>query len=427
MADARVQYHIVGMSCSFCAETINRAYERTDGVEDVDVSVAHEEVLVQYDDDVVELMDTVRDLGYTVRDPDKEKRFEQQRAELEAGKRDLLIAGGASLVTALVMAVMIARNGWNLFAAAEAAWMTYAPLGFALLTMFWPGWYIKAKAYHSLRRGILNQHVLLEAGAFAGLAGGFLGLHVWRDFPTVHFFAVSTSVTAYHILSEYTSLVVRTRASRAVEGLLDLRPDTARRVTEDGEVEAVEVEDLVEGDRVMAEVLPGVRGGRDGAFRVGGAGKQFRRATRQRRRHQHRLFGRDRGPRRGMSGGRAPRRTAEEQQVVGVAVAVPAVGLDSVLPESFNPFLDGRILVSQFLDGGVAVDVDDVNLPAVTGVDVLEVVHGADDVHVVRNVVALPEELDLSVDVELDEPIDRRRPVQVRGKRFDARFEARFE
>jgi cation transport ATPase len=258
MADAQVQYHIGGMSCSFCAETINKAYDRTDGVEEVDVSLAHEEVLIQYDDErigEVELKDTIRDLGYTIRDPDKEIRFEQQQEELKEGKRDLLISGGASIITALMMGVMIARNGWNIFAEAEAAWMSYASLGLALMTMFWPGWYIKDKAYNSLKRGIFNQHVLLEAGAFAGLAGGFLGLYVWPNFPTVHFFAVSTFITTYHILSEYTSLIVRTRASRAVEGLMDLRPETARRMTEDGDVEEVEVEDLVEGDRVR--VKPG--------------------------------------------------------------------------------------------------------------------------------------------------------------------------
>jgi heavy metal translocating P-type ATPase len=61
-------------------------------------------------------------------------------------------------------------------------------------------------------------------------------------------------ITTYHVLSEYTSLVVRTRASQAVQNLLDLRPDTARRVS-DGEVEEVPIDDLEVGDRVR--VKPG--------------------------------------------------------------------------------------------------------------------------------------------------------------------------
>ena len=260
MATKQVQYNIGGMSCSFCAETINKAYGRTEGVEDVDVSLAHEELLVQYDDTVLSeatVKDVVRDLGYTIRDPDKQKRFEQQQAELETGKRNLLISGVASLIALALMGVMVATNGWNLFAETESPIQWTIQLGLALVTMFGPGRYIKSKAYNSLKRGIFNQHVLLEAGAFAGLLGGFLGIFVFTGsgFPVVHFFVVATFITTYHILSEYTSLIVRTRASRAVNDLMDLQPGTARRVDENGEIADVEVDKLAVGDRVR--VKPG--------------------------------------------------------------------------------------------------------------------------------------------------------------------------
>lgn len=254
MSTARVHYDIGGMSCSFCAESIRKAYKRTEGVEEVNVSLAHEEVRLRYDEDLlseVELKDTLRDLGYTIRDPDKQKRFEEQQKQVEQAKRRLTLAGVASLVTAGLMLFMIfVRGSFE----SDALWMDLVTLGLALGTVFGPGRYIIEKAYNSLRRRIFNQHVLLEAGAFAGLFGGFLGLFVFPAFPTVHFFAVSVFITTYHILSEYTSLIVRTRASRAVQGLLDLRPDTARRV-HDGTVEEVGVSELEVGDHVR--VKPG--------------------------------------------------------------------------------------------------------------------------------------------------------------------------
>ncbi|WP_222917485.1 cation-translocating P-type ATPase [Natrinema sp. SYSU A 869] len=255
METAREQFAVGGMSCSFCAESIRKAYDRTDGVADVDVSLAHEGVLVQYDEvtvSEVELKDTLRDLGYTIRDPDKQMRFREQQAELESGKRRLVLTGGASVVAAALMLWMIVVRGR--FESGSLS-MDLVTLGLALGTMFVPGRYILEKAYHSLRRGIFNQHVLLEAGAFAGLLGGLLGLTVFPDFPTVHFFAVAVFITTYHVLSEYTSLLVRTRASQAVQDLLDLRPDTARRVADDGTVEEVAVDDLEVGDRVR--IKPG--------------------------------------------------------------------------------------------------------------------------------------------------------------------------
>jgi len=54
---------------------------------------------------------------------------------------------------------------------------------------------------------------------------------------------------------EYTSLTVRTRASQAVQSLLNLQPDTARRVTRNGEIEEVPVDDLEVDNRVR--VKPG--------------------------------------------------------------------------------------------------------------------------------------------------------------------------
>ncbi|MFB6220345.1 MAG: heavy metal translocating P-type ATPase [Halolamina sp.] len=254
MGTTQQQFNVGGMACSFCAESIEKAYDRTDGVEDVDVSLAHEEVLVRYDDErlhEVEVKDTLRDLGYTIRDPDKEQRYEEQQAELADGKRRLLLAGGASVVTTVLMLWMVFGRGR--FESASLG-MDLVTLGLALGTMFGPGRYILAKAYQSLRRGIFNQHVLLEAGAFAGLLGGVLGLFVFPGFPTVHFFAVSVFITTYHVLSEYTSLIVRTRASQAVQDLLDLRPDTARRITATG-VEECPVDELEVGDRVR--VKPG--------------------------------------------------------------------------------------------------------------------------------------------------------------------------
>lgn len=97
--------------------------------------------------------------------------------------------------------------------------------------------------------------MLLEFGAFAGLTGGLLGLFVSPAFPAPDFFAVATFITTYHILSGYASLLVRTRSGQAVRRLLDLQPDTARVVRDDGREEEIPIDEVRVGDRVR--IRPG--------------------------------------------------------------------------------------------------------------------------------------------------------------------------
>src|SRR5574338_1389957 len=125
----------------------------------------------------------------------------------------------------------------------------------ALVLVFGIGSHILRMAYQAIRGAILNQHVLLEIGAFAGITGGAIGFFIGRpDYPTAAFFAVSVMVATYHIFSEWLSLIVKTRSSQAVKRLLDLQPDMAR-VLRDGREVEVALAEVIVGDRVR--IRPG--------------------------------------------------------------------------------------------------------------------------------------------------------------------------
>jgi P-type Cu+ transporter len=248
----KLQLKIGGMACSFCVASITKALGRMDGVRNVNVNLAHEEALIEFHPGVVsadDLQETLRDLGYTIRDSNKVRAFEEQEAELRQQRDNLLFAAGLSAVSLMAMALMWMER---LPPQGMAALYWLMPT-LALSAMFGPGWHILTMAWASLRRGILNQHVLLEFGAFAGLIGGFLG-YVNPAYPAPDFFGVAVFVTTYHILSGWVSLLVRTRASEAVRKLLALAPATARLVRDDRE-EVLPIGQVVAGDRVR--VRPG--------------------------------------------------------------------------------------------------------------------------------------------------------------------------
>lgn len=244
----KVQYKIGGMSCSFCVSTIQRALGRMDGVQDVHVSLAHEEALVEYDPIKISpeaLKDTLIAVGYTVRDPEKVRSFEEEEEEIRRERDRLIVAASLTGITLLLMLLM-----WlgRMFPYTRSISSTLA-----FITVFIVGWPILKMAWGSFGRWIFNQHVLLEFAAFAGLSGGILGLYL-PQFPAPDFFGVAVFVTTYHILSQYTSLLVRTRSSQAVRKLLSLQPSTAR-VVRDGKEEEVPTEQIRPGD--LVRVRPG--------------------------------------------------------------------------------------------------------------------------------------------------------------------------
>src|SRR6266702_7483717 len=299
---ARFRAKIGGLHCSLCTGTLEKALGRLPGVEKVAVSLTHEQALVEYDPTVIrpdDLLETLRDIGYQIWDPRKLRPFEEEESALVREGKRLLVAIGFSLLTiALILQVsgiwsvlvplvigftllataFLILRGRGIFTAivgvtalglltgailvanalgiarAAVPWVVGA---FAFLVVFGVAQHILVMAWQSLRRGILNQHVMLEAGAFAGIVGGLIGLFVPSvSYPAAPFFAVSVLVATYHIFSEWLSLLVKTRSSQAVKRLLDLQPDTARVVQGDQEREVPIGEVVVS---YLVRVLPGER------------------------------------------------------------------------------------------------------------------------------------------------------------------------
>jgi heavy metal translocating P-type ATPase len=308
----RIRAHIGGLHCSLCTGTIEKALGRRPGVDKVSVSLTHEQALIEYDPRVTrpeDLLQTLKDIGYTVSDPRKVQPFEEQERALVHERGRFLTALTWSIaamglagypvsslwfwlcvfsIASLVVFSFVVLRSWgtrialagSAFLAAFGAGIYYLQLqgafgsltpwiagSLAVFLIFGVGWHILRMAAAALRRGILNQHVLVEFGGMAGLVGGIVGL-IWNppDFPTTAFFSVAVMVMTYHIFSEWLSLIVKTRSSQAVKKLLDLQPDVAHVVRNGKEVE-VPFDDVRVGD--LVRIRPGERVPVDGVVESG--------------------------------------------------------------------------------------------------------------------------------------------------------------
>jgi heavy metal translocating P-type ATPase len=265
-----LQLKIGGMSCSFCSNAIERGLGREKGVEEVHVSLAHEEALVRFRPDVTNearIKDVLRSLGYIVRDPRKVGAFDEQLDLKRKERNDLISAASLALVMFGAMAAMW-LDLWQM-----QDWHAWTAWGFATYVFGWNGRRIIRMAWGAGRRGITNQHVLLSVGAVGAYIGGvlgapvpFLGWYGFVGFPPVDFFGVVVFLTTYHLLSGYVSLVVRTKASESVRRLLEMQPPTAR-VVRDGMEEEIAIDEVAVGD--LVRVRPGDRVPVDGVVEDG--------------------------------------------------------------------------------------------------------------------------------------------------------------
>ncbi len=249
---AKLQMKVGGMHCSLCTESIRKAVGRIDGVQSVQVSIAHEEALIQYDParvNAMVLQEALEDLGYTVHAPDQAEIFAQEERGLAMARRKAFMAGGFLLGASALMVLMLLMGPQLLLAAAMGVLALFTALGPARFIIFRNGW-------QSIRRGILNQDVLVSASALGGLLGGLVGLMV-PAVPAGGFFGATVFVLAFHLIGGYVSVLVHVRASQSVRRLLALEPQTARRIEANGNEVEVPLERLAVSD--LVRVRPGER------------------------------------------------------------------------------------------------------------------------------------------------------------------------
>ena len=234
---------VEGMDCADCAQTIERAVSRLDGVTNVAVSFPVATMRVEYQPSGIELdtiVTRVERLGYRVDLPERATR----KAPFVTRERTTFVAAGL-LLLALVVDFATSLSAVPLYAAAIVAG------GFPLARS-------GVRALIATRRPDIN---LLMAIAAIGAAA----IDAWLE---------AALVVVLFSIGEWLEGRAVDRARRELAGLVALAPETARIRRREGEgpfAQVVEVEvtldEVVVGD--FAVVRPGERIPVDGVVREG--------------------------------------------------------------------------------------------------------------------------------------------------------------
>lgn len=260
---ANLELPISGMTCTNCANTIQRRLNKTDGVLEANVNYANEKAVIRYVPGAVtrsELVAAVRKAGYDVIEAADDADLE----DAEAAARDAEIRHQTrrfvvGLIFTLPLFLFSMSRDLGLIGHwAHATWVNWLFLVLATPVQFYVGWDYYVGAYKSLRNGSANMDVLVAMGSsvayFYSIAvlialtfgSTVLGEHVY--------FETSAMIITLIVLGKLLEARAKGRTSEAIKKLMGLRAKTARVVRQDALVD-IPIEEVVRGDIVV--VRPG--------------------------------------------------------------------------------------------------------------------------------------------------------------------------
>ena len=246
-ATARSDLSIEGMTCAACANRIQRALGKLDGVDDAQVNFATGRATLLYGSGTgeAEFRSVIEGLGYGIVDTDEADDSEERRAA-ELLRRFVVAAVLAVPVVLLSMFTPLQFDGWE--------WLVAV---LATPVIFWSGWTFHRATWMNLRHGSTTMDTLVSMGTLSAwlwstvvLVGDVDGGHVYYETGMV--------IVALILLGKWFEVRAKRRSGDAIRALADLGARTAR--LEDGT--EVALDDLVVGMRFV--VRPGEKIATDG-------------------------------------------------------------------------------------------------------------------------------------------------------------------
>ncbi|MBK4072831.1 copper-translocating P-type ATPase [Staphylococcus aureus] len=260
-------FAITGMNCASCAQTIEKATRKLDGVLEANVNLATEKMNIQYDASAVsvsDIMDAVSNAGYEARediesaesvDEDREKK---QRAIKNLWKRVWISAVFSVPLLYIAMGHLL---GAPLPSVIDPA---FNPAAFAIIQIVLTlpvvivNRSIYAVGYKTLFRGHPNMDSLIAIGTGAAFLYGIFAtiMILWGEvsFANDLYFETAAVILALITLGKYLETLTKGKTSDAIKKLMGLAPKTAIVVRDGKEVE-ISIDEVVVGDTLI--VKPG--------------------------------------------------------------------------------------------------------------------------------------------------------------------------
>ena len=272
----RITLRIGGMTCTSCAQTIENALRKTEGVREANVNLATEKATISYSLGEIgfgEIKDVVENVGYQVlgREDQRAKFEEEENRELQAfstARKRALIAWTLTIPIILWMIPdMILGVPWP-----NSTVFNLGMIAIATPILLYPGWTTYKSAAKAIRHRTANMDVLIMLGTLASFLTGPASFFA----SIANYAGVGAMIMSFHLTGRYIEAKAKGRASQAIRRLLELEAKTARILREGKEVE-VPIDEVQVGDLMI--IRPGEKIPTDGDVIEGESGVDESMAT----------------------------------------------------------------------------------------------------------------------------------------------------
>jgi len=271
-SDNKIKIRVGGMSCVKCVDRVSKAIKKVDGVKEVVVNLGTETASVQFEEgyaSVDKLKTVIEEAGYNYMGLIEElPTIEQKRAKEKEQSQKLhrIIAG---FVGGTILMILMYIPDTLIFDKSILMFVISVPF---FIYVSYP---IYQSAIRDIISSVLSMDVMYAMGISVAYLSSILGtfeLVLTKDFM---FYETAVFLATFLSLGRYLEAKGRSRTSKAIEKLLNLRVSTAWRLKvnydevesgekslEETDMEEVAIEDVQVGDIVF--VKPGQKIPADG-------------------------------------------------------------------------------------------------------------------------------------------------------------------
>lgn len=272
----KIDFKIGGMTCASCAKAIERAVEKLDGVENINVNVATEKATINYDTSklkLTQIRNTIEKAGYKVleKSTTKDSNVDEDKLRKEKEMKILftkfLVAVGFSIpLFYIAMGPMISKpfGSWPVPNIIDPM---VNPLNYALiqLVLVIPVMVAGNKFYTNGFKALINKSPNMDSLVAIGTLAAFLySVYTTVQMATTDMVATHGHHQLYYesagiiialiLLGKYLESRSKGKTSEAIKKLMGLQPKTAIVIKDEKEIE-IPIEEVEVGDIIV--VKPG--------------------------------------------------------------------------------------------------------------------------------------------------------------------------